>query len=147
MVGFFQMALSQEPIRVHLDNGNPSFVWALPLAANGRADVGVITGDFRSFTQSAIETNAAKVYDAFTDKVTACGFAWGGSLSRFKMSKLGKYFFYYTATDGSLYPGMSGGPVFNKDGKVVGVNSAVSENANVLAPIVELESMLRIKLN
>lgn len=145
-VGFFQMALSQEPIRVYLDDGLPSFVYAFPLAANGRADVGVIQGDFRNFKKSEIETDAVKVYEAFTSKVTACGFPWGGKLTCFDMEKLGKFYFSYTAKDGSLYPGMSGGPVFNSDGKVVGINSAVSESANILAPIVEIEEMLNIKL-
>lgn len=139
--GFF-MALSRKPIAIYTANGVNSYVVALPKAASPAADVGIIYGDFRNFEKQPIQKNANKIHEAFTLGAKACGFPWGGKLTCFSVSKLGKYFFHYTSTDGGLWPGMSGGPVVDNNGLLIGVNSAVSEKENIYAPIVEIDAML-----
>lgn len=143
--GFFMM-LDESPIFVYTDKNSSTYVVAKAAAANPRADIAVIEGDFSNFQITPVETNPVKIYQAFTNKVTSCGFAWGGNLSCFTISKLGKFFFSYTAEDGALAPGMSGGPVLNSNGKIVGVNSAVNETSSIFSPTSELDSMLGIKL-
>ncbi len=38
----------------------------------------------------------------------------------------GRWFFQDIAVDGSVIPGMSGGPVFNLQGEVIGLNTATT---------------------
>lgn len=142
----FGGGLSQEPIKIFTENGNDSYVEAYPVRANQRADVGIIMGDFKNFQKAELETDLTANVESWQNRVTTCGFAWGGKKVCQEVLASTKYFFFWSGSQGSLYPGMSGGPVFNADGKVIGVNSAVSETANIYAPIVELGEMLGLTL-
>lgn len=135
-----------EPIEVKTAENKSLGVIGIPAAANPRSDVAIIFGDFTQFEADLIDTNANSIDTAFRSNIKSCGFPQGGKLTCFEMSDLGKYYFFYTSKDGGLWPGMSGGPVYNSDGKVIGVNSAVTEKENIFAPIVELEAMLGIRL-
>lgn len=114
-----------------------------------RTDVGFIYGDFTGLATMPIETDPNEIHDQLTQRygnIVACGFPNGGKLSCSKVEDSSRYGFYYGGK-GFLFPGMSGGPVINLDtGAVVAVNSAVDGEFIFVAPLIELQSMLDVKL-
>ncbi len=74
------------------------------------------------------------------ENVTTFGFAWGDmhvfhrSVSAFKGGDF--------ATDGPLAPGMSGGPVVNQAGDVVGINQAANAVVGIICGAGEIRAFL-----
>lgn len=76
----------------------------------------------------------------FRDEVTSFGFAWGEMqvFTRHVSGFKGGDF----ATDGPLAPGMSGGPVVNQAGDVVGINQAANSVIGIMCGAGELQAFL-----
>lgn len=145
--GIIPDELNKAPIEIRTSVNSKTNTYGMAYKAYSRADIGVIVGDFSQFETAPIEKDTEKIHKAFTNSITACGFPYGGSKACFTNTNLGKFFFHYTSTDGALFPGMSGGPVVDSStGKIVGVNSAVSGDANIYAPIIALEELLGISI-
>lgn len=112
---------------------------AKPLMANGRADYGLVSGNFSGFAHLAIQVdpNADILY--FPSKYVMCGNPWGSTPVCYPVKREMKKYFDCFITEGQLYPGMSGGPVIDlKTGLVVAVNSAVGADGVLVCPLVGL---------
>lgn len=127
------------PIKIGDSTGAETGVTALPIRASGQMDYAVITGDFSRFNSITPELDTNNIINSFYNGDTeSCGYPMGGSLTCLSIKDAHQYAFYFSA-NGTLYPGMSGGPVIDRKTKrIIGVNSAVYENGVLLAPIVNL---------
>lgn len=111
----------------------------VPLMANGRADYGLITGNFVDFAHLNIQTDPTSDILYFPSEYVMCGNPWGSSPVCYPTQRKIKKYFDCIITEGQLYPGMSGGPVIDlKTGLVVAVNSAVGADGVLVCPLVGL---------
>jgi len=107
---------------VYNTEGKPTMTMANYKISYPESDVALIEADFSGFNKVDF------ISDTFTfknkDKLTSCGFANGIVPLRCTNGEfLGTWFFHGEMT-AFVAKGMSGGPVLNKEGKVVGVNSS-----------------------
>lgn len=136
-----------DPIDVRTPEGKSTGVFAVPNRAGKTADLGLLVADLSDFEAAPIEKDTTKIHKSFMDaSFKSCGFPYAGTLVCFEPSKPVKYMFMYGSLDGALFPGMSGGPVFSREGKVIAVNSATTIETNIYAPIVAIEAMLGVEL-
>lgn len=118
-------------------------VGVLGIAAfyEGRSDQGLILGEFSDFNEMQFEERPMLELMQYTqqdDFMVACGFPYGGELFCSPLMHRHQLFFAIGG-DGFLYPGMSGGPVFNpKNQVVIGVNTAAFDNEVMVSPLVEV---------
>jgi hypothetical protein len=118
--------------------GNDTAVVAMAADADSSRDFGFIYGDFRKFNKLIVRTD-------FTvksgDMLRSCGFANGMSPATcIDFRAIGQYGVYYTG-ESMIVPGMSGGPVINSDGEVVGINSRIQGELSMMAPTLGLFSV------
>lgn len=124
-------------------------VEAKAAAVNLRADYGLITGDFTGFNKFPIDTDPA--HDVLiTDpmaQLLLCGFPWGATRVCYGTQSPVQKYYEFLAVAGQLYPGMSGGPVINRNtNMIVAVNSAVTNGAVIVAPIIGLFETLGVEV-
>lgn len=96
-------------------------------------DYGVLMGDFKNFEKLPVNLLSFNVMPS--DTLRTCGYANGMAppvCSNFVAA--GNYNFQYTGV-GYIVRGMSGGPVIDENGVVVGINTAVHENRVIIMPI------------
>lgn len=82
-------------------------------------DMAVIRGDFKARQKLTLSVKLAVPGDT----VTACGFPMGIRIKRCATTQVTHVDLFTTRLAGPLIPGMSGGPVLNEEGQVVGINS------------------------
>jgi V8-like Glu-specific endopeptidase len=141
---FFSWGMTKNTIFVK-DESQQFSVSSLAASINPRADYGLVIGDFSKFQFKTIITNPGEIYTQ-TEELTSCGYPYGGALFCTEY-KPASFFNFMIIGQGLLFPGMSGGPVFgNESGVVLAVNSAVSENRALIAPLVEIFNSLNIKV-
>jgi S1-C subfamily serine protease len=140
--------ISKKPIQIRTSDNIIVGVFAVPLNANSTTDIAVLVGDFTKFDIAEVEKDTLEIHNSFyKDKyIKACGFPYGGNFVCITAVDTAKYSIYYGSYDGGLWPGMSGGPVFNKHGKIIGLNQAVSKDMNIYSPLVALEELFKIKI-
>lgn len=119
--------------------GRPGVViTATPAALNNRADYGLIVGDFKKITHLKIHTSV-NLGEVLNGVAGLCGYPWGAELVCYITNAPFSKYNEHLITTGVLFPGMSGGPVF--DGlteEVFAVNKAVAGNAAIVAPLIGL---------
>lgn len=119
-------------------------VRAKPAAANLRADMAVITGDFSGFNKAQMSgTGFINAPGPFG----TCGFPWGAfpALCTDFVPKAN----YYAEEkgDGHIFPGMSGGPVIDyTTGLIVGINTEIHDGFVSVAPTMGILGALELKL-
>jgi V8-like Glu-specific endopeptidase len=120
--GIMKGRYEQNYFTVYNSKGVKTFLTVKPFSEAVHADIAFLRGDFKDFNKLTMDVAGFTLKEG--DEVDACGFAGGYeppicSHGAFKgtMSFMGKMNAY-------LAKGMSGGPVFNKFGKVIGVNSS-----------------------
>lgn len=94
-------------------------------------DFGMLKGDFSKFNKLKVETN-------FTiepnDILKACGYpGLATSPKCVDFTAVGQHGFEYAGRS-MLVPGMSGGPVINANGYVVGINAAARGTVSLITP-------------
>jgi hypothetical protein len=106
---------------------------------NSYRDFAILSGDFSEFEKVSLVKDLNLLPG---DKLRTCGFAnlkIPATCTNFIAE--GNSGFAY-AGNGYLVKGMSGGPVFNSNGEVVGINVAVSNNQVMITPVVGIKDVL-----
>lgn len=136
VVNTFQRLNTDLVFSVFDEQGIFTFISAKPVAANLSRDVALLKGNFSAFSYASVDFAGVDSLD-FEDSLLSCGFPSAQELLycakwRFK----GSYDFREVAAGVTIQKGCSGGPVFNKYGRVIGVNSAVFGERFLIGPIV-----------
>ena len=108
---------------VHVLNDDKSIsVDAKPAGVNLRMDWGLLHGDFSKIPGSLV----FEVGFEASPGVIACGYPHGANAitCQVLVPYMNDGFFIKCQPGGMLFPGMSGGPVFDKEGHLVGLNIA-----------------------
>jgi len=138
--------LSRSPIRV-TDSDGEEITVAKAAGINNRVDYGIVTGDFSNFNQlemdasvsfySAVDNTKWKMMKELQDNFETCGYPQGQKdVYCADFAPTGNAYFQ-VAGIGQVFPGMSGGPLINKEtGEAVGIISAMSDGQAIVTPIV-----------
>lgn len=109
---------------------------ARPAAVNHQTDYALMVGNFTGIRTYKIRLSNSLDYSI---NVKTCGFPYGTSGVCYPVVSQFSTWEFKRIAYGTLFPGMSGGPVYDTVLKeVVGVNSAVNGNAIIIAPLVGL---------
>lgn len=136
VTNFFNRLDTSIVFSVFDEEGNFTFRSAKPVAAHLGRDVALLTGDFKNFAYVKVDFMGIDPLDV-GDQLTSCGFPSAQELVycvRWKLS--GSYDFRHLARGVTIQKGCSGGPVLNRFGNVIGVNSAVSGEDFLIGPVV-----------
>lgn len=141
--------ISMETYNIHVLPVDGSSVIVIPAKAasiNNLADYGLMVGNFSGYATYKIAFDEVTPINNSNNLVT-CGFPWGANGVCYKITSQLKQYYFRSAASGRLFPGMSGGPVFDIDKKVViGVNSAVVSDQILIAPLVGLFESLDVEV-
>jgi S1-C subfamily serine protease len=111
----------KHPVLVKNDDGT-EVVMAAPAGVNTRMDHGLIIGDFRNIPGAITMTDHLRIPPA----VIACGYPLGSSTMDCSiLVPVINDAFLIKCSGGPLIPGQSGGPVFDAQGRIVGLNVQV----------------------
>lgn len=105
------------------------------IAVSVDKDVALIKGDFRDFKSAKVTFDKMPTN---REALGSCGMPSNGEPVCTLVKYDGNFMLRYRATDGNIFPGMSGGPVFNEDMEVIAVNSAIAEDFVILSSLIGL---------
>jgi V8-like Glu-specific endopeptidase len=94
---------------------------AKAVGINTRMDWGLVAGDFSQFSSAILESVNFEVLD----KVLMCGYPQGATMLHCMVNTPYMNDYFFIKCKGIVFPGMSGGPVFDGEGHVIGLNVAV----------------------
>lgn len=136
----FGPQIDMTPFDIRTDSDTTLGVTGIPYEARVQLDQALITGDFHLFEYKNYITDVKELNKLGNKPITlySCGYPLGGPLYCTPMEFDELYDFMW-AVHGLLLPGMSGGPVMLKNGTIIGVNVAVSEDRSFISPIFNLD--------
>lgn len=141
--------ISMETYNIHIlsPKGESTIVVTAKAASlNNLADYGLMVGNFTGFASYKIAYDEVRPIKTSNNIVT-CGYPWGANAVCYKVTTPLAQYYFRSAAEGRLFPGMSGGPVFDLDnGLIIGVNSAVVSDKILIAPLVGLFESLEVKV-
>lgn len=127
-------------------SGNSIKVDVTPAAVNQRSDIGLIVGDFESFSKFPI-TVQNDIPLAMSGQIVTCGFPWGAQDPICYPGQVVVLYGFSFGAKGALYPGMSGGPVIDTQHKIiVAINTAVMDDLLILSPLIGMFDYFGIKV-
>lgn len=130
---------------IHVKNAKLEEVSAAVAAGfNRRADYGLVKGDFSKMKKIHILPKSDMPY-RFHAPMYTCGYPWGSDFQCYPVAPTG-IFWNFLAGKGLMYPGMSGGPLISSDDLIGAVNSGVTEEGLVFAPIIGLFETLNVEV-
>jgi hypothetical protein len=120
-----------------------------------RLDYALIYGDFSNFRKFRIKHKKLELNTmqsqlairnvAYPEEYQACGYPMGARTKNcVTFVPLASWGFQVIGT-GQLFPGMSGGPVTDSSGALVGVNSAVYADKSIISPVVGIFSAFGVE--
>jgi S1-C subfamily serine protease len=117
------------------------------VAANANADYALIKGDYIGLSTIPIAVGVSESLER-SDSVLTCGFPYGAERNICYGTSDFSVYFFRLASKGILYPGMSGGPVYDvKTNRLVGVNSAVGQGFIITTSLVGLFETLGVEVH
>lgn len=138
----------EESVEVRMLDGTKLGVMGTAVFYEGRSDQGLIFGEFTDFNSLPFDEHPfdeLKIYAQPDSVMVACGFPYGGEFFCSPLEQRSQNYFSIHGS-GYLYPGMSGGPVFDARTQIViGVNTAVVESGIIISPLVEILAHAGIK--
>lgn len=127
----------RDSIEVRPPNNKSFNIKAKVYAIRAQMDQALISGNFSQFYIKPYESDVATLNTSKAEPMTACGFPLGGPLYCNTLYYKQMENFLWRA-HGLLIPGMSGGGVFDKTGKVIATNSAVVGDDSLVSPTYNL---------
>jgi hypothetical protein len=120
-----------------------------------RLDYALIYGDFSTFRKfkikhkklelNTLQSQLAIRNVAYPEEYQACGYPMGAKTKNcVTFIPMASWGFQVIGT-GQLFPGMSGGPVTDSSGALVGVNSAVYADKSIISPVVGIFSAFGVE--
>lgn len=142
----FGSFLELNGVEIRDQSNVPTDIMAHVVYATPQMDQAILVGDFTNFEHRSIITGFKPLTEIGSDgqKLVSCGYPLHGDLVCTPLVFKHKENFFW-AVEGSLYPGMSGGPVMLPDGTVVAVNTAVEGQLSIVSPIYNLTRSLKKK--
>jgi S1-C subfamily serine protease len=141
--------ISTETYNIHIlspQGFSTVVVSAKAASLNNLADYALMVGNFTGYATFKIAFDEKRPIEPSKNLLT-CGFPWGANAVCYKVKSPLSQYYFRSAAEGRLFPGMSGGPVFDVDnGLVIGVNSAVVSSKILIAPLVGLFQSLDVKV-
>lgn len=133
------------PIIVKLPDGTIVDSMASASAADARLDQGLVTGNFSQVKPAVMISDAAtNVTMWYHSRLVSCGFPFGAKLFCIPITNISQKDFQFSG-ESHLYPGMSGGPVFDSDTlEVIGINSAVDGAYSLFGNTIEIFNNLGV---
>lgn len=134
-------------VEVRVVSPTPTRIKATVESFSIQNDIAILTGNFKKLPKIKIEKNNASLMEIWANPkrhVVACGYPYGAALTCVPITQRDMYWFLWRG-QGRLYPGMSGGPVIDMEtSKVIGSNTAVTQEFVILAPVIRIEQILQI---
>lgn len=102
-----------------------------------KRDVALLRGDFSQFQGTKVDFAGAFAHmQSSPPMMLSCGYPYDGDLLCTYSYAVGNSFFRIQGVGGFLQPGQSGGPVFDMNFNLIGINSAVSADRLLFGPLV-----------
>lgn len=108
-------------------------------------DIGVLTGDFKAFDVLKLRYPEDGISDE-SKNMRGCGYAYSGNLICFKFEKSRMYYGFKVEGKGQAFPGMSGGPLFDDKGYILGVLMGVDNGLGlvVINPLINTRILFNL---
>lgn len=136
--------LSSDDILISNNYGMSTGIVAKAVALESLRDVAFIKGDFSRFEHSKVDFEGSNVKTGMNMK--SCGYPSGqGYMYCVDLKLTGNKYFQYRTKGGPIFKGMSGGPVYDSNSVLIGVNSAVDEEDVIISPLVGILELLGLK--
>jgi S1-C subfamily serine protease len=141
-------SISKEDIQVK-DRDQKFTTKANAVGVDIRADYALLRGDFSKFKKFKVLLHPhqiistalnANMLAAMGAPIATCGFPLGSKTEMcLALPNMFQFDFKLASQNVPMYPGMSGGPVFNSaTGEIIAVNTAVSETISIFSPIIAI---------
>ena len=122
--------------------GKDTSASAQVVALDEYADVALLLGNFTSFNFFSVDITPQRMLTAFPQ--VSCGYPRGGDFFCTPIFNPRPYRFQVAALS-VLRPGMSGGPVLNRNYQIVAINAAATSEVSLFNTLEVLETMVRIE--
>lgn len=133
---FFSRLDTDKEFYVFDENGRATLISAKPVALHLSRDIALLMGNFIDFSYARVDYMGLDPLEV-DNELTSCGFPSAQELVYCVKWRLkGSYDFRHLAQGVVIQKGCSGGPVFNRFGNVIGVNSAVFGEDFLIGPTV-----------
>ena len=110
----------EDSFRVYNSQGENLFLIVKPIVVKRFPDFAVLLGDFKAFNKLKIKVDTVDTRVGQT--IYTCGFPGGLSPAICNTGELTGTTYFSGLTNSYIAMGMSGGPVFDKDYKAIGLN-------------------------
>lgn len=130
-----------DSFRVYNSVGENLFLVVKPIWIRRFPDFATLQGNFKDFNKLKLKVDSVDIKKGHT--IYVCGFPGGIAPAICNVGELTGTSYFSGVTNAYMSMGMSGGPVFDKDYRVIGLNASRQENGDSLFSY--LQGMIRIE--